>query len=216
MNRIVFVSICVLGLAMARSAAAQPGQYPPPPPPDYGYGPPPPPYYGPPPALERNGITVGFGFGLGAMNADSGPLRCSGSDYDPVAGGIDFHIGGMINPRLALMFEIAGTGQQLDADGVEMLTQVMLLGAVQYWVTPMLWIKGGIGTSSLGLSYDDGYESDSAELDTGLGVLGAIGFEVLHSTQFAIDLQLRLASGSYGNLDDEIHSGTFGVGFNWY
>ena len=92
----------------------------------------------------------------------------------------------------------------------------MLLGAVQYWPTPLLWIKGGIGSSHLGISYDDGYEADGVELGNGLGLMGAVGFEVLHSTEFSVDLQLRLASGNYHHLDDEIHSAVFGVGCNWY
>jgi hypothetical protein len=216
MNRVVLVGLVVLGLAMAGSAAAQPGYGPPPPPPGAYGEPPPPPYYGPPPRHARDGVTIGFGFGLGNMEADSGPLRCSGCDFDPVAVGFDFHIGAMLNPRLALLFELSGTSQQLDADGVEALSQIMLLGAVQWWPTRLVWLKGGIGSSHLGLSYDDGYEADGATLGNGLGLLGAVGVEVLHSTAFAIDVQLRVQSGNYKKLDDELHSATLGVGFNWY
>jgi hypothetical protein len=207
--------ILLVGVAAATAltpiAAAQPGSGPPP-----GYGPPPPRYYVSPPDPERHGLAIGFGFGIGGMDADSGDLRCDGCNGTPIAGGLEFHIGAMINPRLAILFELSGTAQQLDADGVETLTQIMLMGAVQYWLTPMLWIKGGLGSSHLSLSYDDGYSSDSSELDSGLGVMGAIGYEVLHSPRFAIDLSLRLAAGTYEGLDDTINSGIFGVGFNWY
>lgn len=204
----------LLVTAAVGTAAAQPGGYGPPPP---GYGPPPPaPYYGPPPVAERRGLAIGFGFGIGGMEAESGPLRCDGCDFDPIAGGIDFHIGAMINPRMAILFELQGTGQTLDDQGFETLTQVMLMGAVQYWATPQLWVKGALGTSHLGISYDDGYQSDSAELDSGLGVMGAVGYELLSSPQFAIDLSLRLSSARYDGLDDSIHSGLVGVGFNWY
>jgi hypothetical protein len=204
----------VLFSSLTGTALAQPGYGPPPGQP--GYGPPPPAYYPPPPPPGRSGLAIGFGFGLGGMEADSGPIRCDRCNYDPVAGGFDFHIGAMLQPNLALLFELNATGQRLDAVGAEYLNQIQLMAALQYWITPMLWIKGGVGSSHLSISYDDGYGGDTADLDSGLGLMGAIGYEILHSSRFAIDLQLRLSSGTYGGLEDEIHAGILGVGFNWY
>jgi hypothetical protein len=210
---ILFLSGC-LAAALASPASAQPGQ-PQPPPPGYGYG------YGGGGAYQplapqgRQGLAIGFGFGIGGMEADSGPIRCDGCTYDPVAAGGEFHIGGMLAPNMALLGEFQLTALPLDADNFETLQQVMALAAVQYWLSPMLWIKGGVGLSALGISYNDG-TGDSAELDRGIGLLAAVGYEVLHAPRFAIDIQLRLSSGNYNSLDDEIHSGLFGVGFNWY
>ena len=48
------------------------------------------------------------------------------------------------------------------------------------------------------------------------GILGAIGYEVLHSTQFAIDLSLRLQGANYDKIDDSVSSALFAIGFNWY
>jgi hypothetical protein len=195
-------------------AGAQPYGPPPGPPPGgpgYGGGG----YYmPPPPPLVRQGLAIGFGFGLGGMNSQSGAGDCQDCNGNPAAVGIDFHIGGMINPNLALLLEIWGTGRQLDAAGFATLTQTMLLGAVQYWLTPMFWLKGGLGFSSLNISYNDGGPDDN--VDSGTGVMGAAGFEVLHSPLFAIDLQLRLGVGTYHGVDDKISTGMFGVGFNWY
>jgi hypothetical protein len=199
--------------SLVSSAQAQPGGPPPPPPPSGGY-------YGPPPVenaggfFNRRGLAIGFGFGIGGMSAESGPIECTGCDYEPAAGGVDFHIGAMINPRLALLFEVWGTGQAVDAEGRTVLVQTMLMGAIQYWLTPQLWLKGGLGASQLSYSIDDGYETNSSEIDSGGGVMGAIGYEVMSGRKFAIDLQLRVGRGTYERISEQ--AGTFSVGFNWF
>jgi hypothetical protein len=196
-------------LLAAGTAAAQPGYGPPPPPPP-GYG-----YY-PPPPTERMGLTLGFGLGIGGMDSDSNLAACRGCDYDPAAGGFWFHIGGMINPHLAGLFELWLMGQQVDAGGTTTLYQSMVMGAIQYWLTPQFWLKGGIGFAGLQVQYADGYYYDEEDLGTGLALMGAAGFEILHSTEFAIDLQLRLGSGNYDGIDEQVNVAMFGIGFNWY
>jgi len=196
-------------LVAAGTASAQPGYGPPPPPPP-GYG-----YY-PPPPTERYGLALGFGLDIGGMDTDSNLSSCRGCDYDPAAVGLDFHIGGMINPMMAGLFELWFMGQAIDATGANVLTQTMLMGALQYWLTPQFWIKGGIGFAGLQIQYDDGYAYGEEDLGTGLALMGAAGFEILHSTQFAIDLQLRLGSGSYDGIDEQVNTAMFGIGFNWY
>ena len=161
----------------------------------------------------RRGLILGFGLGIGDMSADSGPIDCIGCSYNPLAGAFDFHIGGMLNPRLALLFELWGALKTLDASGTESLVQTMAMVAAQYWLAPRLWIKGGLGAAHLSYSYDDGY---SDPIDDGLGAMGAVGYEILISPRFAIDLQLRLGTGSYEGIAEQIHVGTAGVGFNWY
>ena len=200
-------------------AQAQPGGPPPPPPPSGAGGG----YYGPPPAQEsgaffnRRGLAIGFGFGVGGMSAESGPIECVGCDYEPAAVGVDFHIGAMINPRFALLFEVWGTGQAVDADGRTVLVQTMAMAALQYWLTPQLWLKGGLGAAQLSYSFDDGYgETDSAEIDSGGAIMGAVGYEIMSGRKFAIDLQLRVGSGTYEGISDQINAGTLSVGFNWF
>lgn len=202
-------------LLAPRPGHAQPGAPPPPPPHGGGGG-----YYGGgyyvPPPPERDGFTIGFGIGLGGMNSDSNLTECFDCDVDPIAAGIDFHIGGMINPRMALLFEFWGHAQQIDEAGVNVLSQSLAMGAIQYWTSPRLWLKGGLGFASLDVSYDDGYIYDEAEIDSGLAILGAIGYELVHSHSFALDLQLRLASAGYEGIDETVNVGMIGIGFNWY
>jgi hypothetical protein len=199
--------------AASSPAAAQPGAPPPPPHGGYGgYGG----YYGPPPDPTRRGLTLGFGVGLGGMDSDSSLTECIGCDFDPIALAFDFHLGAMITPRLALLGEVYWHGQTIDEAGFNWLGQTMLLGALQFWLTPQLWLKGGLGVASLTAHFDDGYVYDDDTLDTGVAVLGAAGFEILHSPWFAIDLQVRLASGNYEGIDEQVNVGTVGLGFNWY
>jgi hypothetical protein len=199
-------------LAAPSSAGAQPGG-PPPPPPGYGggYGGG---YYGPPPA--RQGLTLGFGLGLGGMDSDSSLTECFDCNYDPLALGFDLHIGGMVNPQLAILGELFWQAQSIDADGFNWISQTMLMAAAQLWLTPQFWVKGGLGFASLDSHYDDGFVAEDDSIDTGLAVMGAAGFEVLSSPWFAIDLQLRLASGSYDGVDEQVNTGMLGIGFNWY
>lgn len=202
-------------LAAPLTAAAQPGAPPPPPPGSYGGhrgG-----YYAPPPYdPTRRGLTLGFGVHLGGMDSDSNLTECFDCDYEPIAGGFDFHIGGMINPQMAILGEIFWHAQAIDADGFNWLSQTMVMAALQFWVTPQLWIKGGLGVASLQSHFEDDFESVDEEIDTGAAVMGAAGFEVLSSPWFAVDLQVRLASGSYEGIDEQVNVGTLGVGVNWY
>ena len=208
-------AFCIL---LPTVAHAQPGAPPPPPPPNAG----PSGYYGPPPTAppaqvwERRGLAIGFGIGFGGMQSEDGPIDCLNCDYDPVAVGFDFHIGGMINPRLALLLEVWGQAQTLDADGTALLTQSLAMVGLQYWVTPRLWLKGGIGAAALQVSYDNGYSQQDEQIDEGGAVMAAVGYELLTGRRFAMDLQLRIGAGTYQGINDQITSTTVGLGFNWY
>ena len=169
---------------------------------------------------DRQGrLMIGFSVGLGGMKVGDEDVQCSNCDYDPIAGEFDFHIGGMLNPRLGIMFEAQGNAQTVEENfnGATSLVQATAMVAAQYWLTPQLWIKGGIGGASLGYSYDDQFSnnSDSQELAQGGAVMGAIGYELLSARTFSIDGQARMIVGSYDGGQD-VSSGSIGVGFNWY
>lgn len=205
-------------------ASAQPGA----PAPAGGYYAPPPPagYYAQPaPAVpggfhDRTGrLALGFSIGLGGMKSNDEAIGCIGCESEPLAVEFDFHIGGMLSPRFALLFEVQANAQTIAEN--ESYADTLVSGAAmvagQYWVHPQLWIKAGIGGASLEVSRDDGYyapqESPSEE---GVAVMGAIGYEVFSSRRFGIDLQGRLISASYDGIGENISSGTIGLGFNWY
>lgn len=211
MTRLTAAALTAIGIAIltAGSAAAQ------------GYGPPPGPGYypgGPPGSwgfVQRRGITGGIGGALGFMSsADEETTECFDCDFQPLAFGFDGHIGVMLNPRLAIMGELVVTGQLIDDEFATFLVQPQLFAALQYWVTPRAWIKGGIGVSSLQVSYNDGGPSD--ELDSGGAFMGAAGLEVMQAPRFTVDLNLRLTLAGYDGINDQVSTATVGAGLNFF
>jgi hypothetical protein len=166
---------------------------------------------------DRTGrLTWGIGGGIGGMH-DGGSLitSCVNCDFKPLAFEGDFHIGGMLSPRFGLMFEGQLNAQTVAVDrfnGDTFVTQAAGMFAAQFWVLPQLWIKGGLGLASLRV--DDGVFID--DFGTGGALMGAIGVELLSARNFALELQGRVIQSSYNSLDDNITSGTIGVGVNWY
>jgi hypothetical protein len=201
-----------------------PQPYPPQPYPPQSYPPqpyPPPPNQPPPSSPwstfhPRYGLTLGASLGLGGITAKSGPLRCDGCNYEPLAGAFDLHIGGMLSPRLSLLGEFGFAIRQIDESGLNSFYEVSFLGGAQFWVLPVLWVKGGLGIATVGLQYDRGYVVQDKALDTGGMLMAAVGAEVFSTPHFAIDLQLRGTAASFKGLKDQIYAGMFQVGFSWF
>ena len=160
-------------------------------------------------------LMFGFSGGLGYMNSDAfGDLDSVGTASFGVAG----HIVGFLGPCFALMFEAQVNGQQISEERIFeddiFLYQSAAMVAAQYWLTPQLWIKGGIGLAHLELQTRDGFAA--SEIDNGTRIMGAAGFELFSSRSLSVDLQGRLLNGSYEGVDDNITAGTIGVGINWF
>lgn len=179
-------------------------------------------YSAPPPQLpggfhDRQGrLSWGFSIGIGGMHdAGSNVTSCNNCNYNPAAIEVDGHIGGFISPRLALMGEFQVNAQTVHSDtynGDTVLSQNVIMLAGQYWLTPQLWIKGGLGFAHL--QADDSYFQ--YDLGDGGAIMGGVGYELMSARNFAVDLQGRLIQGSYHGLNDQVTSGTVGVGINWY
>jgi hypothetical protein len=113
------------------------------------------------------------------------------------------------------MLELQGNGQTIHSsarDGDTTLSQGAAMFAGQFWILPILWIKGGIGFSHL--QADDAFVTQ--ELGSGLAVMGAIGVELFSARNFAFELQGRIIEGTYNSGNDHLTSGTVGIGVNWY
>jgi hypothetical protein len=167
---------------------------------------------------RANRLTVGIGLGFGGMKSSDGAIDCASCDYNPVTAGVHGHIGYMMNPRLGLMLELQANGQVLEDNFAQTATLVQgaAMFAAQYWVTPQLWIKGGIGAAHLSIAYDDGFGSGEEPVDDGMALLGGVGYEILSARNYSLDLQGRLFVGSYEGIDDQISSGTISLGLNWF
>jgi hypothetical protein len=148
------------------------------------------------------------------MSFNGNAISCSTCDYNPLAFEVDGHIGGMLTPRFALLFEAQVNGQTIQSDflGDTTLSQGAAMIAGQVWLLPQLWVKGGLGFANLQI--DDAFST--SDIGNGVALMGAIGFEILSSRNFALDLQGRIIEGTYNSTDDHLTSGTIGLGINWY
>ena len=150
-------------------------------------------------AIERTVFIIGLGAGGGSMSCDG----CAGTSGIAV----QFHVGGMLTEKIALVLDSSGVTR--DEDGAT-LSSVVAGPAVQFFVSPRVWIKGGVGGGLLQASY----ENVSVTSDAGLGFMGGLGVEVLQKKKFAIDLQFRFTTAS---IEGERNNSFFGlVGFNFY
>ncbi len=200
------VLLTVLGsVSIAEAQGYPPPYYPPPPPPP------------PPHGVYRGGLVFGFSAGVGAIHINN----CL-ADVCGVAGLLEGHIGGMINPRTALLLEIWGADHPWSSGGNSFETiNTFFTGAAQYWVNDIVWIKGGLGVGELredvngGYAYGYGYTSNSS---TGFALFGAAGVEVMQSYNFALDIQLRVGNGFYSDSAGSFSAQNYAlmVGFNWY
>lgn len=165
-------------------------------------------------------LMFGGNIGLGGMHDDVGDIDCYNCSDVAIQGAL--HLGGFIGPRFALMGELQGNAQTLSVDsggGTETLVQSALMIAGQYWLTPQLWIKGGIGFANLRVdwsAYGDGITDASTVPENGVALLGAVGYELMSARNFAVDLQGRLINGSYDAINNNVTALSVGVGINWY
>jgi hypothetical protein len=159
-------------------------------------------------------MIFGVGGGLGGMSDSQGDVTCDTCNFNTLSFEGDIHLGGMVNPRLGLMFEGQVNSQQIDSQGANgdaFLTQGAAMFAAQFWVLPILWIKGGVGFASLHV--DD--QVFTTDVGTGGAVMGAIGVELLSSRRFALEVQGRLIEGLYSH-NYHVTSGTIGLGLDWF
>ena len=148
-------------------------------------------------AIERKGFIMGIGVGKGKMTC-----RNCESHVGPFA---SIHIGGMITEKLALVMEFSEVGRTADSDAFSSV----LAPALQYWVSPRIWIKGGVGAShrsSGGVAYNGS--------KAGLAFLGGIGVDIVQKGRFAIDLQAGFTTANV----EGVRANNFMalVGFNLY
>ena len=162
-------------------------------------------YY--PPSTYRNGLVLGAAIGVGGLTADQcGDLCGSGLS-------LEGHIGGMVNPRMAIVFD-AWTVIHPTNSFNGSTTDTIYSGALQFWAAPMVWFKGGIGLGNTTVSNND---LNTIQGATALALMGAVGVEILQNGPFALDLQGRVGHTFFSDSDGgPITNYAFMVGFNWY
>ncbi len=167
--------------------------------------------------VDRTGrMTAGLSLGFGGMSVGDQTVMCNNCTTNPAAVAVSGHIGGVLSPQFALMLELQVNTQTVDEQNYDtiFLTQSAAMIAAQYWISPRLWLKGGLGFAKL----SNTSSNTDAELviDNGGAALLGAGYELLSNRNFAIDLQGRFIVGSYDGINAKTSSGTVGVGVNWY
>jgi hypothetical protein len=187
--RLEHMRLLVVGFVLASSIASaqvpayQPAPYPPPP---VAY---------PAPAVAtgephvRAGLTFGIGANVGSLVADC--AECSNSF---AAGGIQAHVGMMVTPRLAILAEVWTMAHH---DGFLTVYQNIATIAARAWVTPKVWVQGGLGAATAGYSWHGFFVDREDRTESSPGVTGAVGYEVPLGARNVIDLQLRAGTGFY-------------------
>jgi hypothetical protein len=204
MRREKTLGLVIVATLLLGSVSSAFAQYQPPP---QGY--PPPQYYPPPPppprGMYRDGFLIGVGIGFGGISADACGDFCGG------ALALELHLGGMINPRMGVMGDFWGNFHPIpNSDGTTSHSISTL--ALQYWLTDIIWLKGGLGIGRMQITSDS---AGSIGDETGFAIMGAGGIELVQATTFALDLQLRLGHGFYSQGGD-VNNLAFMAGFNWY
>jgi hypothetical protein len=155
----------------------------------------------------RSGLTGGAALGVGHLGCDSN--EC---DKLVEAGGISAHLGGMLSPRLALVGDLWGMSHK---DGRATFSQTILTAALRWWPVDVIWLSGGVGVARASFHYDADFVEFMNRSDTVPGFMAAAGVELLHSSTFALEVQVRAGTGVYDQ-DERIRNYALSVGASFY
>ena len=163
-----------------------------------------------PAMAQGNGFTAGVGLGVGHQ-VFSPDDRSSESENG--LGGPTLKIGGFVQPNLAILFKATGTFTFPDSgvSGVDQTISHYLVGpAVQFWPTQAVFLEGGVGYSRIAITIEGGGEKFELT-DTGVGLMGAVGYMFWQQDGHALGVSLDLAGGSH----DGGNAYSASVLFNW-
>jgi len=143
------------------------------------------PVVAPAPKPERHGFFASGGLW-------GGEISCDGTDCGGFreAGGAGLSIGYLISPRFALLSDTWAMTSQKDSVGVTFVTST--IGA-RAWLTPAIWIQGGVGVGHAKVTWGP-FTTDSSD-DVPVASVGA-GIELLEGRSWAIDLSVKVAQGT--------------------
>ena len=185
-------------------------------------------------AQQRSGLMIGLSVGGGATdvsgtsaNPNTNVALVEGSH---ASGALGFYIGGHVNRRMALMFDAAYAESTSDSvgDGELRVGLRRLLfraassaqkvysfsGAVQFWPSSRIWLRGGLGTGYLDRSVETEDVTISIESGAGLAALGGAGVDVWRRNHFTMDVQFHFTTIGLEGI--RINTPNIQVGFTWY
>jgi hypothetical protein len=160
---------------------------------------------------ERSGLVLGASIDGGNIGCQTKSGDDCGDGAHP-AGGFSIHVGGMITPSVAILGEAWGMAHTQDSLTA---SQVLATANVRGWILPRLWLQGGVGVARSKLTFDDGPVMASRMSSTVPALALAAGFEVVRSSTFGLDVELRAGSGLYED-DVRIYNAALGVGVSFF
>jgi len=159
-------------------------------------------------AVVRQGLILGGGIGVGHISCDG--ADCSDTNS---AGGLNLQVGGMVAPNLGIMVDAWGMSHS-DGDQAT-FTHTIVTGALRWWLSPRLWLQGGVGVAQATWDYSSDVVDYQSKSDTVPALMGAVGIELLSSPTFAMNLELRGGTGFFED-DTRVRNLSLGVGVDWY
>lgn len=157
---------------------------------------------------ERDGVVLGFNVGGGSANLE----------VDNITG--DRESGGAANIRVAYMAQPAlaiGAESNLwskEIEGVTWTFSVIAAALTFYPSGEGFFIRGGVGSGTISAELRDSGASVSVS-DSGLGLLGALGYEWRLTRKFALGPELDFG---WMDVGDEVTANYFNLtaALNWY
>ncbi len=159
----------------------------------------------------RTGPTFGVGVGAGNMFSNCDDEFDCGNVLESAS--VHAYAGGFLGSDTALIIE--GWGMVHRDDRVT-ITHGMAAGALQQWLVPRLWFKGGVGIARSSFTYDAIVADIEDRRDIVPGALAALGLDVVRGTYAAFDLQLRYGAALSGDSEARIHQLALNAGLSWH
>lgn len=190
---------------------------------------------------QRSGLVGGISFGggmldlQGPLNGDPAVALVRQNEETVSVMGFDVHLGAMVNDKTAAMFVMAGDfepgrdshvpvdvrvgeRQVLFSSSTTSLGSGVFAGALQRWLTPSIWIRGGGGAGFLTRDFtvgtDASYLTITLDRGYGLAIVGGVGVEVWRRGNFAADVEFHFTA--VGVRSVKAYAPTVQLGLNWY
>ena len=157
-----------------------------------------------PPGEERKGFIVGFSLGGGFAQSSIE----AADDFGGFA--FQFHLGGMITHRAALVMDVSSLRRTVFSDRAVAIQSTLFAG--QIWPLEQLWVKAGVGLAFL--SYIDQWDDYVVDEGVGASIGVAVGYEIFQMRSMVIDLQARWTGSFYDNLT--VNGISLLAGISWY
>jgi hypothetical protein len=155
--------------------------------------------------FDRHKVTVGVGGGYGKVSVDEdGVFSETSSTPDDFSIGLAmaFEYAYRLNPQLSIGAYLSGWMGALDGElGNEDWIVTSFGGAFQYRPTgDGFYLKGGFGACGVTASIDDPESEDPLEdySDYGFGVVGAIGYDIYITPNYAAGPRLEVQAVDVG------------------